>query len=94
MKVKVSIPTEPVCTIRFEVEEAKCLLLWLTGDSAVKTTCNTEAFHAELAEQLYKNLGIKKEGPLFKDVEAEAKIVDEEGPEEPKQLPGRQEWPF
>lgn len=92
MKVKVSVPTEPVCTVKLEIEEAKCLLLWLTGDRAVKTTCNTEAFMAELSEQLYKNLGIKKEGPLFKDVDAEAEIVEDK--DNPGQLPGSQPWPF
>lgn len=92
MKVKVSVPTEPVCNIKFEVEEAKALLQYLTGDLSVKTDINIEPFIKELVEQLHKQLHIPIEGPLFK---TDGEIIDAEVNEtENRQLLTRDNFPF
>lgn len=92
MKVRVKVPTEPVCNITLEIEEAKALLVHLTGDRAIECHMDANILANDFVMALYKNLGITPEGPLFQDIEAEAKIIDADA-EPPKKLEKR-DWPF
>lgn len=84
MKVRVRVPSEPVCNITLEIEEAKALLVHLTGDRAIECYMDPTALADDFVKELYKSLGITPEGPLFQGIEVvEAEVVEDQ----PKQLP-------
>lgn len=71
MKIKVSIPTEPVCTIKLEIEEARALLGFLTkrADIACMDMDKARTMSNSLIKELSKALNIDLEASLFDEKE-------------------------
>ena len=83
MKVKVSVPTEPVCTIKLEIDEARALLAGLTQRNDIAPAEAVNAVGETLKQALAKELHISLEINLF---EQEGKPGKPE--EEPPQIEG------
>ena len=65
MKIKVSVPSDPVCTIKLEIAEAKALYCGLTGDARVVCNYPPQELTTAFAEALRQELGIPEMGTLF-----------------------------
>ncbi len=65
MKVKVSVPATPVCTVKLEIEEAQALLAALANKNDLASPEMAKAVCEMLREMLAKELGISLEPTLF-----------------------------
>lgn len=66
MKVKVSVPTEPVCTIKLEIDEAKALLAGMVGyDGVLAPREAIQAINETLKQALAAALKVDLEPSLF-----------------------------
>lgn len=81
MKVKVSTPTEPVCTIKLEIDEAKASLAKLGGlegviapQDVINVTIDTLKTTLASALGLAEQIEIEKEPSLFDETQ---KILNE-----------------
>ena len=67
MKLSFSKPAEPHCTIKMDLQEARVLYAVLTGEVVDGWDGAIGEMRCELAGALAKELGIVREGSLFRE---------------------------
>ncbi len=95
MKVKVRVPTEPICTIKLEIDEAKALLAGMAGYEDVLAPREAiQGTNEMLKQALAKELKVDLEPSLFEATEGlinDAKKGKKSKEEEPPKNEGEAE---